>query len=96
MVSQGLALAETTTSQSTSQFFNFEIAKRVEDNLQFYLGQSETVLDLLLNARKNKVFDYDMTAPDRDMFFRFLSSYPESILPSKLANCGLEDGTHMG
>lgn len=64
--------------------------------MQFFLGQPKTILEIIQNFRTNDLFENNMTAPDRDSFIQTIFSLPESILPSKLAYCGLEDGTYMG
>jgi len=87
----------TASSDGTSQqFFNFEIAKRVEERLEFFLRQPQTVQEIIQNFRTNGMFENDMRAPDRDDLIRTIFGLPESILPSKLAYCGFEDGTNIG
>lgn len=81
---------------SSNNFFNFEVAKRVKERLLLYLGQPETVQEIIGNYRTNDLFEYGMTAPDREEVIKLLYTLPDSILPTKIAYCGLEDGTNFG
>merc|ERR1719379_2453751 len=73
----------TASSDGTSQqFFNFEIAKRIEERLEFFLRQPQTVQEIIQNFRTNGMFENDMRAPDRGDLIRTIFGLPESILPS--------------
>ena len=82
-----LAALPTTEAQQ----FNFEVEKRVVDNLNFYLGDPISANELLATYYNNGGFPHRLQAPDRDDYAKLAYSLPEHLI-----YYGLENGTNVG
>ena len=82
-----LLLVRTTSANQ----FNYEVEKRIVDNMNFYLGDPISTDKLLSTYYTNGGFPHGLQAPDRDDYAKLAYSLPEPLI-----YYGLEDGTNVG
>lgn len=83
--------ASTAAAASSSNYFNFEVEKRILERLDFFLGGPVGVNEIIKNFRTNGGFPNDMWAADRDLYLSLAYA-----MPQPLVYFGLEDGTCSG
>jgi hypothetical protein len=71
--------------------FNFEVEKRIRENLDFFLSGPVDTGKVLSGFRRNGGFPHDMNAADRNDFLALAYSVTQPLV-----YFGLEDGTCPG
>ena len=78
-------------STTTAQQFNYEVEKRIVDNLNFYLGDPISKTEWLAYYYQNGGFPHNLQPPDRDEYAKLAYSLREPLI-----YYGLENGTNVG
>lgn len=76
--------------------FNFEIGKRVEEQIEAFMGQSVATAGVIAKFRRAGLFPNGMAAPDRDQFLRVARAMIEQTELFQWIYYGMEDGLCLG
>ena len=74
-----------------AQQFNYEVEKRIRDNLNFFLGMPIETNNIVASYYNNDGFPNQLNATDRDAYLRLAYS-----LSQRFVYYGMEDGLFAG